>query len=101
MRGNHDGVATLNHFSLRILLVLVEHAANAYARADNSIDNGKGITPDHEFAGTLDLSGPTNFRVGLQPEGASPNLGDNPISRNLAVVSVEILDGQQVIAGTR
>lgn len=84
-----------------VLLMLVEHTADANAGTDDSVHESKGIAHDHEFARTTDLPGPTDCRMGFESEGAPPNLSHNPVGSDLAEIGVEILDSQQVAAGAR
>jgi len=80
--------------------MLVEHAADAYVRANDPVHEGKRIARDYEFARATDLPGPADCRIRFEPEGASPDLSHDPVRSDLAEFGIEILDCQQVAAGT-
>lgn len=92
--------ARLDRPSVRVLLMLVEHAADVYARANDPVYENKRIARDYEFASATDLPGPADCRIRFEPEGAPPNLSHDPVGSDLAEIGIETLDSQQVTAGT-
>lgn len=84
-----------------VILMLVEHSANADAGANDSIHESKRITSDHEFASTADLPRPADCRISFEPQRAPPGLSDDPVGSTLTEIGVKALDSQQVTASTR